>query len=113
MDVHLQKKICARIKQARVEAGLTQEEMADLLNVRTRTYWNYENDRVPFRSISQISRATGRSEDWLLRGDSAGPASAGEIARLLAQVQSLEDSVGEIREMLRELLPELRGSSGE
>lgn len=54
MDATLQAEICARIKQARVEAGFTQAEAADTLGVTMRAYQNYEATRVPFRSLTRI-----------------------------------------------------------
>jgi len=61
--------ITARIKQARKEAGLSQPEMAEALNVIPRTYQNYEYGRVPWGLINDIARVTGRGSEWLLHGD--------------------------------------------
>ena len=69
MDAHLEKQICARIKQARKAAGFTQEDFANLLNVTTRTWQNYERDRVPFRRLGEIARLTSVQQEWLVRGD--------------------------------------------
>ena len=69
MDAQLQEGICGRIRQARKEAGFTQQEMADLLGMTMRGYQNYESNRVPFRWLDKIGEITGRSGEWLLRGD--------------------------------------------
>lgn len=69
VDLYLQRQICERIRQARKAAGLTQEDMAGLLNVTTRAYQNYERERVPFRRLSEIARLTSVEQEWLLRGD--------------------------------------------
>jgi len=61
--------IPARIKQARKEAGMTQNELAALLQVQPRTYQNYELDRVPWNLMNEIAAATGKSAEWLLHGD--------------------------------------------
>jgi len=61
--------IVKRIEQARIESGLSQDEMADLLEVANRTYWNYENTRVPYKLMGRISDVTGRSLRWLLHGE--------------------------------------------
>lgn len=61
--------VCARIKEARIAAGLTQSEAAALLDVGPRTYQNYEADRVPWELLPQVAEITGRDLMWLLRGD--------------------------------------------
>ena len=98
MDAHLQAEICARIKQARTEAGYTQQEMADLLGMTMRGYQNYESVRVPFPQLGKIAELTGVTQMWLLRGDLvAEPASPSEIFRRLdhleASVESLRQTV--------------------
>lgn len=61
--------ITARIQKARIEAGLTQAELAGLLDVTPRTYQNYESHRVPWNLINQIAKATGKTSEWLIHGD--------------------------------------------
>jgi transcriptional regulator with XRE-family HTH domain len=65
--------ITARIREARIESGLTQPEMAELLDVGSRTYQNYESDRVPWGLLGRIADATGRSVPWLLHGREEPP----------------------------------------
>ena len=89
-------RISERIKEARVQAGLTQEELADLLHVRSRTIANYEAGRVPWRLLGQIAEATGRTQEWLLHGEPA----AAEATTLQAEVTALREQVAEIRELL-------------
>jgi transcriptional regulator with XRE-family HTH domain len=99
MDAHLQAQICARIKQARIEAGYTQEEMADLLAMTMRGYQNYESNRVPFRQLDKIAELTNVTQMWLLRGDlpdasgSPDPEILERLARLEASVESLRQEV--------------------
>lgn len=69
--------IARRIKQARKEAGLSQPEMADALGVIPRTYQNYESvkePRVPWQSMNDIAKITGKSTEWLLHGDTVAAA---------------------------------------
>jgi transcriptional regulator with XRE-family HTH domain len=63
--------IGARIAQARREAdGMTQEQLADLLGLSTRSVQDYEaGTTMPYKYLSRISGITGRSVEWLLRGD--------------------------------------------
>lgn len=106
--------ICQRVKQARVEAGLTQEELADLLNVGQRTVANYESVRVPWRYLAKIGEVTGRTQEWLLRGD-ADAEPADDLAALAKAVEQLAEQFDlwrdEVRESHKEqtaLLAELR-----
>jgi transcriptional regulator with XRE-family HTH domain len=90
--------ICARIKQARKEAGLTQEELADLLRpaVRARTIANYESERVPWRYLGQIAEITGRSQEWLLHGElEAGdvPERLGRLEAVLQEIAGLQAAI--------------------
>ena len=74
--------ISARIRQSRLEAGLTQPEMAELLDVTLRTYQNYEGDRVPWDLMGRISDITGRSLRWLLHGEDDAEPSMQVMQRL-------------------------------
>ncbi len=96
--VELQREdICARIQQARLEAGLKQHEMAELLEAHPRSIQNYESDRVPWDKLGQIAEITGKSKVWLLHGGEAQePASNG--------IASLEREVMEVKRKLDELL---------
>lgn len=98
-------KISARIKQARHEAGLTQDELADLLNVQQRSVANYESVRVPWRLISQIAEITGKSSEWLLHGreesDQSLEGRLEELALTLADVRENQEEA--VRTLLAEL----------
>lgn len=93
--------VCARIKSARQQAGLTQEELAKILHVRQRTIANYESTRVPFRLLDRIAEATGVSTEWLLRGDAAKRATDASVERLHADLALVQQQVSEILELLR------------
>lgn len=96
MDAHLQAQICARIKQARIEAGYTQEEMADLLAMTMRGYQNYESKRVPFRLLDKIAAVTNVTQMWLLRGDP--PEAEPSAPEVLQRIASLEATVESLRQ---------------
>lgn len=103
MDQELQAEICARIKQAREEAGFTQPEMADLLEMSARGYQNYESIRVPFRKLARIADLTGVSQRWLIHGDPEETTPPATITRLEAQVADLKELQEEVLRLVREL----------
>jgi transcriptional regulator with XRE-family HTH domain len=108
MNEELQEEICARIKLARTEAGMTLEEMADALGVTQRAYWNYENNRVPFRRMTEIAEITGKSQDWLYRGDPPPSALPAGLLKAVADgVEQLERSAEDVLGRLDETLARL------
>lgn len=62
------RQVCARIREARTGAGLTLQQMSDLLEVHVRSYQDYERDVIPYRHIGRIAEATQTSVRWLLSG---------------------------------------------
>lgn len=65
-----------RLAQARAEAGMTQQEMADALGVTLNGYQNYEYGKRDLRSstLRAASKALGRSASWLLGMDDVSDA---------------------------------------
>jgi transcriptional regulator with XRE-family HTH domain len=62
--------IRARIRLARKEAGLTQEQLATLIDRHKRTVENYERVRVPdYAELGKIARVLNRPIEWFLHGD--------------------------------------------
>jgi transcriptional regulator with XRE-family HTH domain len=81
-----------RIKQARLEAGLTQDQLADLIGVGMRQVQYYEaGDSDPYRKLRQIAEATGKPMEWLLRGEAA------------TQPEDLAERLGRLEEKLDEI----------
>jgi transcriptional regulator with XRE-family HTH domain len=90
-----------RIKQARVEAGLTQDELGDFVGVGMRQIQYYESgESDPYRKLRQIAEATGKPISWLLRGEDQPDED--EIVERLLVVEAL------LRDVLRRL-PEVPG----
>lgn len=84
-----------RIAQARREAGLTQEELARLIGVTTRSVQGYEAGNVtPFRHLRKLEEATEKPRGWLLYGDAGNAPNVGDIATKLAELvaQIAEDA---------------------
>lgn len=94
--------ISERIKQARKQAGLTQQELADLLHVQARTIANYESDRVPWRLLGKIAEATNVSQEWLLRGEQPAPAS--DLVGLREEISDVQAQLARIEQLVRQLV---------
>lgn len=103
MDAYLQRQICERIRKARKEAGLTQEDAANLLSVTTRAYQNYERDRVPFRSLDKVARVFGVTQEWLLRGD----LSEGDQPARVELLRATADGIAELTRSQESVLERL------
>lgn len=101
-----------RIRRARMEAGLTQDQLADAIGVKMRQVQYYEADRSdPYRKLARIAEVTGKPVEWLRGAEEPEP--EGVPAVLLA-IEGLREEVREIRgvvQRLEERLPPLADSS--
>lgn len=63
--------IGARIKKARNECGLTQEQLADMATgFSKRSLQDYENGvTIPYKHLVEISRLLKKQPEWFLHGD--------------------------------------------
>jgi transcriptional regulator with XRE-family HTH domain len=107
--------ISARIQRARKEAGLTQEQLADLLEVIPRSVQNYESGRVPWNKINAIGKITGKSPEWLLHGDAPDPFEGRPAAQqpdVHAELQDLRQMVAANQDALLQLQETLAGQEG-
>ena len=88
-----------RIAQARKEAGLTQDELSDLIGVGMRQIQYYEaGESNPYRTLRRIAEATGQSVGWLLHGDPATELAAGED--VAAALQGIELRLAALEEKI-------------
>jgi transcriptional regulator with XRE-family HTH domain len=63
------KEIGARIAKARKEAGLSQEELAEMAPFSKRSLQDYEGGvTIPYRHLQFLGRILGREIDWFLHG---------------------------------------------
>lgn len=90
--------IGARIAEARKLAGaMTQEELAEALNVSTRSVQDYEAGKtIPWKHFHRLEQIFKRQLEWFLHGDQeVEPATAGEAstASLLRRLEALEAQV--------------------
>jgi transcriptional regulator with XRE-family HTH domain len=69
MDEAWTRDIGGRIKEARLLAGFSQPEMADLLVVHPKSVANYEGGRIPWRDLRHIAEVLNTDMRWLLFGE--------------------------------------------
>ena len=82
-----------RIRQARLEAGLTQDEFCHAVGVTLRTAQHWEHgDNVPYRKLAEIAEVLNRDSGWLLHGESDTD-SDDEVTEKLSEVASRLDRI--------------------
>jgi transcriptional regulator with XRE-family HTH domain len=91
-----------RIAQARKESGgMTQEELADLLAVTTRSIQGYEaGDVIPYRHFAQLGEIFGRPLEWFLHGEATRPADDQLLSHLEPLLQELNERLARIESLL-------------
>jgi len=73
LNVFAAEDIGARIAKARTEAGLTQEDLADVIGISTRQLQNLEaGESKPYKHLERIAEATKRPLHWFIE-DGASP----------------------------------------
>lgn len=89
-DQQVQQRIAARVRQARSDKGLTQEQLAEALDVATETISRYEGGKLPpsLPMLYRMAEALGIDIEVLVRRGPAGPRSA--EAELVEGWRSLE-----------------------
>src|SRR3990167_9427701 len=92
--------IGARIRQARREAGMTQEELATVSSFSQRSLQDYESGvTIPYRHLTELAAILRRSVAWFLHGAEADrppeedAALADRMTALEAQMQELVRAV--------------------
>ena len=103
-----------RIKQAREEADLTQQELADRIGVQTaQSVSRYERGEteVRMRRIERIAEATGKPLEFFVGEKPATEPAAGVWAEVVQQLQRMEEREERNGELLRELLRRLPNGS--
>lgn len=101
------KAIGGRIAKARLEAGMTQEEVADVATFSKRSLQDYEAGvTIPYKHLREIGKLLNRDVDWFLHGEPASAEAAEES--IVRRLQSLEEKVAESVLLTREALSLLR-----
>lgn len=85
------KEIGKRIAQARLEAGLTQEQLAEMAPFSYRSLQDYEQGvTIPYRQLREIGKLLDRPVEWFLHGeDEEQPA----VLELLAELDRKLDAI--------------------
>lgn len=101
LNVFEPERIGARIAIARTEAGVTQEELADLIGVSTRSLQGYEaGDVKPYRRLQEIATALNRSVAWFLHGDGE-EAEDSEVHALRGEIAGVREIVERVEKLLQ------------
>ena len=101
VDRDSQREVGARIAEARRHAGLTQRELAGMLDVTVRTVQNYEAGvAVPYRHLRTIESLGHKRPGWILDG--------GDNDDLLATIWALHDAMERHHELMLSQLEEMR-----
>lgn len=84
-----------RIREIRKAAGMSQEQLAELLCTKKATISAYENDRIDIKSsiVLEIAKALGCTGSYLLEGKQEGDVDA-RIIEILVKLKN--DQVKEI-----------------
>ena len=84
-----------RIREMRKAAGMSQEQLAELLCTKKATILAYENDRIDIKSsiVLEIAKALGCTGSYLLEGKQEGDVDA-RIIEILVKLKN--DQVKEI-----------------
>lgn len=97
--------ISERLQHARKQAGLTQAQMADLLQVHKRSVEDYESQRpdtpVPYDRLNEWAKYTNTTTEWLLHGEQPAAASQGEIQDLRRELADMRSQLSRIERLLR------------
>jgi transcriptional regulator with XRE-family HTH domain len=106
------KEIGRRIALARTEAGLTQEEVADLATFSKRSLQDYEAGvTIPYRNMREISRLLGRPVEWFLHGDPE-PSTDPPADQLERRLEALEARVADGFQSVQGTLEQLADDVG-
>lgn len=90
--------IGSRIRQARDEKGLTQDELAAMCSFSKRSLSDYENGvTIPYKHLQELGRVLGKEPSWFLHGDAKEPE------------PGLREEVRALRQELERLLRRLDG----
>ena len=101
VDRQAQRDVGARVAEARRHAGLTQRELAGMLDVTVRTVQNYEAGvAVPYKHLRTIESLGHVRPGWILDG--------GENDDLRTTISALQATMDRHQELMQRHLEEMR-----
>lgn len=105
------KAIGMRIAQARNEAGMTQEDVADVATFSKRSLQDYEAGvTIPYKHLREIGRILKREVPWFLHGEPQREADDVTLSEIARRLESLEEQVAESVAVTKEALRLLRAA---
>lgn len=109
------KEIGVRIAQARLEAGLTQEQLAELAPFSYRSLQDYEQGvTIPYRQMRELSKLLDRPVEWFLHGDDEEEQSIIEkLGELDRKLDALDRKLDVDRQALEQRLVSIQGQLGD
>jgi transcriptional regulator with XRE-family HTH domain len=91
--------IGARIALARKEAGLTQQELAEMASFSKRSLQDYEaGNTIPYPHMQELSALLKREVPWFLHGEQDEEA----LDRIEKRLAAVEDLLDEVLGLLRD-----------
>lgn len=88
------KEIGERIAQARLERGLTQEELAEMASFSKRSLQDYETGvTIPYRHLRELGRLLGKATEWFLYGKGEEDLSDDRVERLIGSVAGIQAAI--------------------
>lgn len=107
----------ARIRLARLQAGLTQEKLAEALGVTFQQLQKYEKatNRISASKLHRTAAATGKPVSWFFDGveDAGANALAADLARSdPALVRQIADLPPEQRSAVKRIVAAMTGAAG-
>lgn len=106
--------IGARIRQARDEAGLTQEQLAGMGTFTSRSLQSWEAGvRVPFKHLNELANLLGKgSSEWFLYGGETPDEATERYDCVLRRLSEVEAQTQKTFELVRDLHKRLQQPPG-
>jgi transcriptional regulator with XRE-family HTH domain len=102
-----------KIQKARIEAGLTQEELAEAVDKKPATVSRWEGGHISPKpkTLARIALATGKPVSWFTRGESIEgelQARLDRVERIISAFETVEFDSAEVLRRLKNLKPNLQ-----
>jgi transcriptional regulator with XRE-family HTH domain len=102
LNVFAAEEIGSRIAQARNEAGFTQDELGDLIELSMRQIQNLESGASkPYKHLKLIAEVTGKPFDWFLHGDGEATDDEDRLRQIVhEEVAGLQEQLDRVERLL-------------